>query len=384
VSTDVSDAQIGTSPDGVNWTYTAAPASHGWWSTAYGNGRVVSVGTIGVSQRVMTLEWASQMAVNAGNSQSAAAGSAVATAPSVIVRDANNNPVANVGVTFAVVSGGGTITGATAVTDVNGIATVGSWTLGAAAGANTLTATVDGLAGSPVTFSATSTPPPVVPELVTDPVPPVPPSSVPPTRTLPPATSTVPVPVPDGGVLPSLVPGVSQVLVDGVPESVEVLVEASTDLVVRGQDFELRLAGECSAGCTIETTSDGRQVLTLEERGVANVSGEGFLAGTPVYVWLFSEPMFLGELTVNPDGTFTGSVALGDIAPGAHTLQVNGTASDGKARTVNLGVVVTASGVSLPAAGFDVGVLVLVAMLVVVGVALVAVTRRRPVYRTSN
>jgi gliding motility-associated-like protein len=159
VSSDDSDAQIGTSADGVNWTYTAAPASHGWRSTTYGNGRVVSVGTLGESQRVMTREWAFTMAVNAGNSQSAPFGTAVATAPSVIVRDASNNPVANVGVTFSVASGGGSLTGSTAVTDVNGIATVGSWTIGAVPGTNTLTATVDGLTGSPLTFTATGTGP---------------------------------------------------------------------------------------------------------------------------------------------------------------------------------------------------------------------------------
>ena len=58
--------------------------------------------------------------------------------------------------------------------------------------------------------------------------------------------------------------------------------DASTDLVLRSEDFELRLAGECTNGCTIATTADGREVLTLEERGLAKVSGEGFLAGTPV------------------------------------------------------------------------------------------------------
>lgn len=43
-------------------------------------------------------------------------------------------------VTFAVASGGGSITGATASTGSDGIATVGSWTLGTPAGANTMTA----------------------------------------------------------------------------------------------------------------------------------------------------------------------------------------------------------------------------------------------------
>ncbi|NBO65156.1 MAG: hypothetical protein EBU88_10015, partial [Acidobacteria bacterium] len=102
----------------------------------------------------------SQLTINAGNNQSAQGGVAVAIKPSVIVRDANNNPVANVTVTFAVTLGGGTVTGATTVTSSTGVATVGSWTLGATAGINTLTASSSGLA--PVTFTATSGTPPSI------------------------------------------------------------------------------------------------------------------------------------------------------------------------------------------------------------------------------
>ncbi len=98
---------------------------------------------------------ASKIVVNAGNAQSATVNTAVTTAPSVKVTDGNNNPVAGVTVTFAVASGGGSVTGATATTGASGIAAVGSWTLGTIAGANTLTATSAGLSGSPLTFTAT-------------------------------------------------------------------------------------------------------------------------------------------------------------------------------------------------------------------------------------
>src|SRR5207253_2801011 len=90
-------------------------------------------------------------------SQTAPAGTAVGSPPSVIVKDANGNPVAGVAVTFAVAPGNGTITGASQTTNASGVATVGSWTLSATAGPNTLTATSTGLSGSPVTFSATGT-----------------------------------------------------------------------------------------------------------------------------------------------------------------------------------------------------------------------------------
>ncbi|MEQ1692967.1 MAG: Ig-like domain-containing protein, partial [Gemmatimonas sp.] len=93
-------------------------------------------------------------------SQSATAGTAVAAAPSVRVTDGGGTAVSGVTVTFAVASGGGAIvpvSPASLVTNASGIATLTSWTLGAVAGANTVTATVNGLSGSPIVFSATGT-----------------------------------------------------------------------------------------------------------------------------------------------------------------------------------------------------------------------------------
>ena len=98
---------------------------------------------------------ATLLALNAGDNQSASAGAAVSVAPSVIAKDAKGRPVPGVSVTFAVATGGGSVTGAAAKTNASGVATVGSWKLGAVAGANTLTATSAGLTGSPVTFTAT-------------------------------------------------------------------------------------------------------------------------------------------------------------------------------------------------------------------------------------
>ena len=106
----------------------------------------------------LTAGAATQIAVNGGNGQSATAGSAVTTQPSVIVSDGSGNPVAGVNVTFAMTGGGGTVLPATAVaTNASGIAVAASWTLGTVAGPNTMTATATGLTGSPVAFSATGT-----------------------------------------------------------------------------------------------------------------------------------------------------------------------------------------------------------------------------------
>lgn len=80
-------------------------------------------------------------------------GAALGTAPAVLVRDAGGNPVSRVQVRFDVTAGGGLVIRTIDSTDANGRATAGNWTLGTAAGVNTLRAT----AGTLVPVSASVT-----------------------------------------------------------------------------------------------------------------------------------------------------------------------------------------------------------------------------------
>jgi len=98
------------------------------------------------------------VAVVAGNNQPGLVGYGVNVRPAVLVTDAGSGPVPNATVTFAVQSGGGSVTGGSATTNGSGIAQVGKWTLGASAGINTLTATVTGtgISGNPLTFTDTA------------------------------------------------------------------------------------------------------------------------------------------------------------------------------------------------------------------------------------
>lgn len=89
---------------------------------------------------------------------SAPVGRSVASPPAVRVTDSTKMPIIGVPVHFAVV-GAGRLTGATPMSDSNGVARVGSWTLDTIAGPNELTATVSSL--SPVTFTAAGLPGPV-------------------------------------------------------------------------------------------------------------------------------------------------------------------------------------------------------------------------------
>ena len=62
--------------------------------------------------------------------------------------------IAGFGVTFVVTGGGGSVTGASQTTNSDGVARVGSWTLGSSPGANTLAARAGSLPASPVDFTA--------------------------------------------------------------------------------------------------------------------------------------------------------------------------------------------------------------------------------------
>ena len=95
-----------------------------------------------------------------GDGQTATVGSALPIAPMVLVKDASGNAVAGVPVSFVVTGGGGTLKGEDQITVDAGTAAVGSWTLGTAAGENTLEARIGtaGVAGNPVVFHATAKP----------------------------------------------------------------------------------------------------------------------------------------------------------------------------------------------------------------------------------
>ena len=88
------------------------------------------------------------------DNQSAAIGAAVAVVPLVQVNNAQGAPQAGVSVGFVVTAGGGSVQNASAVSDAQGRATVGRWTLGSSAGTQTLEASASGYASA--RFSATA------------------------------------------------------------------------------------------------------------------------------------------------------------------------------------------------------------------------------------
>lgn len=132
--------------------------------TSAGENTLTATAASGVSTTVtatVTAARAASVSIIAGNNQTAPAGNAVSVAPAVRVVDAHGNLVQGETVTFSVLTGGGSVSGGIRETNAQGVATVGSWTLGPVAGAQTLIARVEesGVSNNPVLFTATATTP---------------------------------------------------------------------------------------------------------------------------------------------------------------------------------------------------------------------------------
>lgn len=152
----VSPASLQTDINGIatatQWILGATPGANTATATASGlAGSPKQFSATGTEPPAATI------VPNSTQSQSATVGTAVAAPPSVLVKDTLGAPKAGVTVLASVLSGGGQISGTSLVTNGSGIATLGSWTLGTTAGAQSVQLSVGGLAGDPVVFSATAT-----------------------------------------------------------------------------------------------------------------------------------------------------------------------------------------------------------------------------------
>lgn len=118
---------------------------------------VVSLlGGCGGSDVISPVNSAASITPSSSTNLVALAGAAVPELPAVLVKDKSGRPLLGIVVAFAETSGGGSVSGATQITNSSGIATLGGWTLGTSPGSNTVTASVESLA--PITFTATTYP----------------------------------------------------------------------------------------------------------------------------------------------------------------------------------------------------------------------------------
>lgn len=121
-----------------------------------GNGHTVTATAEGVAATgtaQATLGAGTTLSIAGGDGQIAPGGTALATALSVRVRTATAQNISKVPVSWAVATGGGTLTQTETLTDANGLAT-NAWTLGAGAGAQSVTASNANTTPTSVTLSA--------------------------------------------------------------------------------------------------------------------------------------------------------------------------------------------------------------------------------------
>jgi hypothetical protein len=146
----VTPASVVSGADGVarvtSWTLGATAELNSLTATVTGLSPVLFIAS-GRDPSVPTT-----VAATTITTQTAPAGSAVSAPPGVIVHDQYADPMPGVTVSFGVTGGGGSVNPASVTTDAEGKAQLTSWTLGSAAGENTVSATVSGL--PPVTFTA--------------------------------------------------------------------------------------------------------------------------------------------------------------------------------------------------------------------------------------
>jgi len=138
----------------------------------------------------------------------------------------------------------------------------------------------------------------------------------------------------------ALNPAQSFVTRDGIPQQVAVVPnDTRTGYLIEGPDFSLSIGATSVDGDPLEIDSSGSIVMTSSQ--LATVQGNGYSPSSKLVIWLFSEPVKLGEIQTDSQGNFQGSVAMpSELEIGNHTLQVSGVSSLGEAKSVLMGVVV--------------------------------------------
>jgi hypothetical protein len=143
------------------------------------------------------------------------------------------------------------------------------------------------------------------------------------------------------GELPALAAGQSLGTSGGMPETVSVTgLPASGSVVVEGGGWAVSVIADQDNG--VVENPDGTVLVRLDQSSMGTTSGSGFLPGTLATVWLFSEPTLMATVTVDENGEFSSEFLVDSrlIAPGEHTLQIQGVGTDGYIKAANLGVLV--------------------------------------------
>lgn len=147
--------------------------------------------------------------------------------------------------------------------------------------------------------------------------------------------------------------GQSSLLEDGIAVSVSVTRnQTNNGLIYSAGNFVLTLAGLRDENTPLPLDSNGN--LIFKKEGLISTSGVGFAPNSPVKVYAYSNPTYLGVLYTDSFGTFSGSLEIpSELAPGLHNIQVIGYDADNKVKVLTVGVFISETGEVLAITGFN-------------------------------
>jgi uncharacterized repeat protein (TIGR02543 family) len=171
------------------------------------------------------------------------------------------------------------------------------------------------------------------------------------------ATPT-PTPAPTPGAtqpprqVPSQIPTVKPVIpvspinspagsIAGSAEKISIVADAPKEkLVASAGSWKLEIKAELSSGQSKPIATN--LSLDFQLGSMADLSGTGLRPKAKVSVWVFSEPIFIGEVETLADGAFATQMLLpASLLPGKHTMQLITTDSAGMQVVLNIPITVS-------------------------------------------
>ncbi|MET7425961.1 MBG domain-containing protein [Dactylosporangium sp. NPDC005555] len=149
--------------------------------------------------------------------------------------------------------------------------------------------------------------------------------------------AAAPVKDPATGARPALTPNAAMSTVDGKAAPVTITPATGGGVTLTGGGFTAAVAavGADSTGQPLD--ADGK--LVVDRKHQVSVSMTGFAPNTRTDVWLFSDPVLIGQVTTDAKGTVDAKLPVPATLPtGQHALQVNGVTADGAQRSLSVGL----------------------------------------------
>lgn len=146
-----------------------------------------------------------------------------------------------------------------------------------------------------------------------------------------------PVTDPATGARPAPAPGATLSTVDGAPAVVTSAAAAGGGVTLTGDGFTALVAAVGAGSARQPLDADGR--LVVNRRHQVHVSMTGFAADARTDVWLFSDPVLIGQVTSDAHGAVEATLPVPATLPaGQHALQVNGVTATGAQRSLTVGL----------------------------------------------